>query len=276
MKRSIRSQVTIYILAAFVFVYSFFPIYWITISPLRGVKGFFEDSASLLPTSFDLTFFINIWNETNFPLYYKNSFIVAVATTVVTVIFSSLIAYVLTRFQFRGKNLLLNGMLIGYMLPPMLLAIPLLGMFISFGIEDSLFGLTISHIAMTLPFGVWMLNSFFKTIPFELEESAWMDGASRFQALYRVILPLLIPGVISVGVFSFIVSFTDYTFGLMMVSSEVNKTIPIGLAGIKESTSLQRGELLAGAAMIIVPMVILFSFVTKYFIKGLTAGAVKG
>ncbi|WP_066304072.1 carbohydrate ABC transporter permease [Bacillus sp. FJAT-29814] len=276
MKKSIRSQITIYILAAFVFLYSFFPIYWITISPLRGVKGFFENSTSLLPTSFDLTFFVNIWNETNFPLYYKNSFIVAIATTVVTVIFSSLIAYVLTRFHFRGKNLMLNGMLIGYMLPPMLLAIPLLGMFISFGIDDSLFGLSISHIAMTLPFGVWMLNSFFKTIPFELEESAWMDGASRFQALYHVILPLLIPGVISVGVFSFIVSFTDYTFGLMMVSSEVNKTIPIGLAGIKESTSLQRGELLAGAAMIIVPMVVLFSFVTKYFIKGLTAGAVKG
>ena len=276
MTKDLRSKITIYILAIFVFVYSFFPIYWIIISPLRGVKGFFEESSSLWPTSFDLTFFINMWQETNFPLYYKNSFIVAIGTTIVTIVFSSLIAYVLTRFQFRGKNFLLNSMLIGYMLPPMLLAIPLLGIFISFGIEDTLFGLTISHIAMTLPFGVWMLNSFFKTVPFELEESAWMDGANRFQALTRVIMPLLVPGIISVGVFSFIVSFTDYTFGLMMVSSEVNKTVPVGLAGIKESTSLQRGELLAGAAMIAVPMVILFSFVTKYFIKGLTAGAVKG
>ncbi|WP_394138453.1 carbohydrate ABC transporter permease [Cytobacillus oceanisediminis] len=276
MKKSLVSRVTLYVLAFFVFVYSFFPIYWITISPLRGVDGFFESSASLLPTAFDLAFFVNIWNETNFPVYYKNSFIVAGFTTIITIIFASLIAYVLTRFRFPGKNLLLNSMLIGYMLPPMLLAIPLLGIFISFGIEDTLFGLTISHIAITLPFGVWMLNSFFKTIPFELEESAWMDGASRFQALYRVIMPLIIPGIISVGVFSFIVSFTDYTFGLMMVSSEGNKTIPVGLAGIKESTSLQRGELLAGAAMIIVPMVILFSFVTKYFIRGLTSGAVKG
>lgn len=276
MKKQLLSKLTIYLLAFLVFVYSFFPIYWITISPLRGVEGFFDNSKSLLPTSFDLTFFRNIWNETNFPLYYKNSFIVAGGTTIITLIFATLIAYVLTRFQFRGKNFLLNSMLIGYMLPPMLLAIPLLGIFISLGIEDSLFGLTISHIAITLPFGVWMLNSFMKTVPFELEESAWMDGASRIQALYRVILPLLIPGIISVGVFSFIVSFTDYTFGLMLVSSEENKTIPIGLAGIKESTSLQRGELLAGAALIIVPMVILFSFVTKYFIKGLTSGAVKG
>ncbi|WP_242035229.1 carbohydrate ABC transporter permease [Mesobacillus harenae] len=276
LRKSLRGKITLYILAITVFIYSFFPIYWITISPLRGGDGFFTHSTALWPTAFDLTYFINIWNETNFPLYYKNSFIVAGATTIVTIIFSSLIAYVLTRFRFRGKSLLLNSMLIGYMLPQMLLAIPLLGIFISFGIEDSLTGLTIAHIALTLPFGVWMLNSFFKTIPFELEESAWMDGASRFQALYRVIVPLIIPGIISVGVFSFIVSFTDYTFGLMLVSSETNKTIPIGLAGIKESTSLQRGELLAGAAMIIVPMVILFSFVTKYFVKGLTSGAVKG
>jgi len=276
LKKSRFSKLTLYILAFLVFLYSFFPIYWITISPLRGVEGFFNESTTLWPTAFDLTFFINIWNETNFPLYYKNSFIVAGGTTVITMIFSSLIAYVLTRFRFRGKNLLLNSMLVGYMLPQMLLAIPLLGIFISFRMEDTLFGLTIAHIALTLPFGVWMLNSFFKTIPFELEESAWMDGATRFQALYKVIVPLIIPGLISVGVFSFIVSFTDYTFGLMMVSSEANKTIPVGLAGIKESTSLQRGELLAGAAMIIVPMVILFSFVTKYFIKGLTSGAVKG
>lgn len=276
MKKRLFPKLTLYILAFFVLVYSLFPIYWIIISPLRGIEGFFDQSTVLFPTDFDLTYFKNIWNETNFPTYYKNSFIVAGSTTLITVITATLIAYVLTRFQFRGKRFLLNSMLIGYMLPPMLLAIPLLGMFISIGIDDTLFGLTISHIAITLPFGVWMLNGFMNTVPFELEESAWMDGASRFQALLRVVFPLLIPGIISIGVFSFIVSFTDYTFGLMIVSSEENKTIPVGLAAIKESTSLQSGELLAAAALIIVPMVILFSFVTKYFIKGLTAGAVKG
>ncbi|MFD1037416.1 carbohydrate ABC transporter permease [Virgibacillus byunsanensis] len=275
-KRSVISKITIYVFAICVFVYSFFPLYWIVISPLRGLTGFFENSTVLFPTAFDLTFFKNIWSETNFPIYFKNSFIVAGSTTLITIITATLIAYVLTRFKFRGKKFLLNSMLIGYMLPPMLLAIPLLGMFISMGIEDTLIGLTISHIAITLPFGVWMLNGFMDTVPFELEESAWVDGASRFQALYRVIFPLLIPGIISIGVFSFIVSFTDYTFGLMLVSSEANKTIPVGLAAIKESTSLQNGELLAGAAMIILPMVILFTFVTKYFIQGLTSGAVKG
>ncbi|WP_158735596.1 carbohydrate ABC transporter permease [Alteribacillus sp. YIM 98480] len=276
MKKLKLSKVALYVLAFLVLVYSFFPIYWIIISPLRGNPGFFEQSTVLWPTNFDVTYFINMWNTTNFPVYYKNSFIVAGSTTCITIIASTFIAYILTRFRFKGKNLLLNSMLVGYMLPPMLIAIPLLGIFISLGIEDTLIGLSLAHIAITLPFGVWMLNSFLKTVPFDLEESAWVDGASRVQALLLVIFPLLIPGVISVGVFSFIVSFTDYTFGLMIVSSEGNKTIPVGLAAIKESTSLQQSELMAGAAMIIVPMVILFSFVTKYFIKGLTSGAVKG
>jgi len=271
-----RARIILYVLAFLVLVYSLFPIYWVTISPLRGESGFFTQSKNLLPTGFDLTYFRNILGETNFPVYYLNSFIVALAATLITIILGTLMAYVMTRFKFIGRSMLLNAMLIGYMLPPMLLAIPLLGVFIALGIDDTLFGLIISHISITLPFGVWMLVSFFKTIPFELEESSWVDGASRLKSIVRIIFPLMLPGVISVAVFSFIVSFTDYTFGLMMVSSEANKTIPVGLAGIKDSTSLQRGDMLAGAALIAIPMVALFSFVTRYFIKGLTAGAVKG
>jgi multiple sugar transport system permease protein len=261
---------------AVILIYSLFPIYWITISPLRGFKGFFQDAHKLWPTGFDLTLFRNILSETNYPTYYVNSFIVAGAATIVTIIFGTAMAYVLTRFRFIGKNSVLNLMLVGYMLPPMLLAIPLLGIFIKLGIDDTLPALILSHMSITLPFGVWMLVSFFQTLPFELEESSWVDGASRIRSIVQIIMPLMLPGIISVGVFSFIVSFTDFTFGLMIVSSEANKTIPIGLAAIKESTSLQRGELLAGAAMIAVPMVVLFSFVTKYFVNGLTAGAVKG
>jgi len=270
------SRILLYVLAIAVLIYSLFPIYWVTVSPLRGNSGFFTESKTLWPTAFDLSFFKNILGETNFPVYYKNSFIVAIAATAITIVLGTLMSYVLTRFKFIGRSMMLNMMLIGYMLPPMLLAIPLLGVFISLGIDDTIFGLIISHISITLPFGVWMLVSFFKTIPFELEESSWVDGASRLTSIVRIIFPLMLPGVISVAVFSFIVSFTDYTFGLMIVSSDMNKTIPIGLAGIKDSTSLQRGDMLAGAAMIAIPMVVLFSFVTRYFIKGLTAGAVKG
>ncbi len=259
-----------------VLLFTLFPIYWIAISALRGPKKFFSDATVLWPTEFSPYYFERIWNSTNFPVYFLNSFLVALVATAVTIVLSTMMAYVLTRFRFRGSRLILNSMLLGYMLPPMLLAIPLLVVFISLRIDDTLLGLSIAHIAMSLPFGVWMLVSFFKTIPFDLEEAAWIDGASRLKTITKIILPLVIPGVISVGVFTFIVSFTDYVFGLMLISSDVNKTVPVGLATIAESTTLLQGDLLAGATLIAIPMVVLFSFVTRYFIKGLTAGAVKG
>lgn len=262
--------------AAAVLLFALFPIYWITISALRGPEKFLPDATVPWPTEFSTYYFERIWNSTNFPIYFRNSFLVALVATAVTIVLSTMMAYVLTRFRFRGSRLIQNSMLLGYMLPPMLLAIPLLVLFINLRIDDSLLGLSIAHIAMSLPFGVWMLVSFFKTIPFDLEEAAWIDGASRLKTITKIIIPLVIPGVISVGVFTFIVSFTDYVFGLMLISSDTNKTVPVGLATIAESTTLLQGDLLAGAALIAIPMVVLFSFVTRYFIKGLTAGAVKG
>lgn len=272
----LRTRILLLVGGVLILCWSLFPIYWIVISPLRGYDGFFKDSTSILPTDFRIEYFETIINSTSFPVYFLNSVLVALVATVVTVVLSTFMAYALTRFTFPGSRVLLNSMLVGYMLPPLLLAIPLVVIFINLQIDDTLLGLSIAHIAMSLPFGVWMLVSFFRTVPFDLEEAAWIDGASRFSTIWRIILPLMLPGIISVAVFTFIISFTDYVFGLMIVSSDLNKTIPVGLAGIKDSTSLTRGELLAGAALIAVPMVVLFSFVTKYFIRGLTAGAVKG
>lgn len=276
MKKNIKSRISLYFLAFIVFIYSIFPIYWMVVSSLRGAKDFFQKSTVLLPTGFSFDFFINLIHSTNYITYYKNSFIVATITTIITVITATMIAYVTTRFKFIGFKVLMNAMLMAYMLPQMLIAIPLLGIFIYWGIDDTLFALTIAHISIALPFGVWMLDGFFKTIPYELEESAMVDGASRLVCLVRIILPLITPGLITVAIFSFIVSWVDYTFGLMIVSSEVNKTVPIGLASIKGAYDLQWGELLAGATLIAVPMMFVFAFITKYFIRGLTAGAVKG
>lgn len=277
MRRQHRTRNVIIAIGAIVLlIYTLFPIYWIVVSALRGKEKFFTDGSVPWPTAFSLDYFERIWRSTNFPIYFLNSIIVALIATVVTIVLSTMMAYVLTRFRFRGNRVLQNSMLLGYMLPPMVLAIPLLVIFINIGIDDTLFGLAIAHIAMSLPFGVWMLISFFDTVPFDLEEAAWIDGASRFVTITKIIVPLVTPGVISVAVFTFIVSFTDYVFGLMLVSSDMNKTVPVGLATIKESTTLLRGDLLAGAALIAIPMIILFAFVTKYFVKGLTAGAVKG
>lgn len=263
-------------LAGLVLLATLFPIYWVTISAFRGYSGLFEDSSTLWPTALDVTFFQNIWASTNFPRYYWNSIVVATVATALTIVLSVSMAYALTRYRFRFSSVIRTSMLVGYMLPPLVLAIPLLGILVTVGMDDSIFGLVLAHVAICLPFGVWMMISFLWTVPFDLEEAAWIDGASRVQTLLRIIVPVTIPGITSVAVFTFIISFTDYVFGLMLISTDSRKTVPVGLATIAESTALQRGDLLAGAALIGVPMVIAMAFVSRYFIRGLMAGAVKG
>lgn len=276
MRPSIAFRVFQGVLIFLVLLITLFPIYWVTVSALRGYGDLFAESSTLWPTALDLTFFQNILASTNYPRYYLNSVIVALIATVVTVVFSISMAYALTRYRFRASALIRNSMLVGYMLPPMVLAIPLLGFLVTIGMDDTIFGLVLAHVAMTLPFGVWMMISFLLTVPFDLEEAAWVDGASRLQTLIRIIVPVSVPGITSVAVFTFILSFTDYVFGLMLISTDSRKTVPVGLATIAQSTALQRGDLLAGAALIGIPMVIFMAFVSRYFIRGLMAGAVKG
>jgi ABC-type glycerol-3-phosphate transport system permease component len=176
----------------------------------------------------------------------------------------------------RGKQIILHSMLFTYMFPPLLLAVPLYFIFTKLGFVDSLWGLIISHTTITLPLGVWLLWGFFKAMPFELEEAAMVDGASRIKAFFLVVLPLSLPGILTVSIFSFLLSWTDYTFGLIILSSDIKKTLPIGLATMLGAGDLNWGEIMAGAFLISVPLLIMLVFLSKYFVKGLTAGAIKG
>ncbi len=182
----------------------------------------------------------------------------------------------LTRFRVPGKSLVVGTVLYAYMFPPMLLAIPLYGCFVSLGIGDSLFGLVIAHCTLTLPLAIWLLWGFFKGMPFELEEAARVDGCTRLGSFVRVVLPLSVPGIITAGVFTFLLSWTDYVYALVMVTSDEHKTLPLGIASMIGSFDLRWGEAMAGATLIVVPLFVLFMFLSRYFIQGMSAGAVKG
>lgn len=257
-------------------VASLFPIYWMLISSLRHPSVFFSPNPSLIPGPFALDYFQHLFAMTNFPRWYFNSLIVAVFATLITVVAASLMSYVLVRFPIPGLFFVLRLVLIGYMLPPMLLGIPLFAIFASIKMDDTLFSLIISHVSIGLPFAVWLLWSFFKTVPAEIEESALVDGATRLQAIRHVILPLAWPGIVTASIFAFIVSWTDYTFALLLISSDSNRTVPFGLATMMGAFEMRWGDVLAGASLIAIPMLIVFSFASQYFIRGLTAGAVKG
>ncbi len=275
MTRMLFGKMLYWFFVAAMLVYSLFPIYWMVVTGLRDPTTLYS-SISLLPGPWSLQSYETLLSLTDYPGWFKNSMIVAFGTVAVTITLSTLIAYAVTRLHFPGKMFVVGTMLYAYMFPPLLLAIPLASLFVAVGIYDTLASLIISHTTISLPLGVWLLWGFFKQMPQDVEEAAMVDGCSRLGAFLRVVLPLTLPGIVTVAIFSFLLSWTDYIFGFVMISNDTNKTLPVGLETMVGLYELRWGELMAGSTLIALPLFVMFSFLSRYFIRGLAAGAVKG
>lgn len=273
--KTLPRRLGLYVAALVISVYSAFPIYWMVVSSLREPTELLTN-VSLIPNVLSLESYRNLLELTDYPRHFMNSVIVAVVAVLVTMVFSVMIAYAVTRQRIRGKKVIVGAMLYAYMFPPLLIAIPIFTIFARLGLSDTLTGLIASHLTLTLPLGVWFLWGFFKSMPFELEEAAMVDGCTRLGAFLRVVLPLALPGLITVAIFSFLLSWTDYTFALVMIGSDANKTLPVGLASMVGSFDLRWGEIMAGSTLIALPLFAAFALMSQYFIQGLGAGAVKG
>jgi multiple sugar transport system permease protein len=265
-------------LGAAVFVLLFVviaPFYYVVTSSFKLPQAIIARVPALLPIPFTLQHYDKLLRSSDFPTYLANSLWVAGGTMVICVVLSTLAAYGLYRLRLPGHTALFRVILVTYAFPGVLLLIPLYGMLSSLKLVDSLVALVIVNVTFTAPFAVWMLQAFFGTIPDELEEAAALDGASRLQTLTRVVLPLAAPGVASVAIFAFIISWTEYMFASVLILSDANRTVPVGLAGIIGQYQVDWGLLLAGATLTMLPVLILFSLIGRNFIEGLTAGAVK-
>jgi len=271
----IGGRALLYLAVVILAIYSAFPIYWMIVSSLRPTQEMLLDP-TLVPREWTLQYYASLLAQTDYPRQFLNSLIVAVVTVALTMVLSIMIAYGVTRQRIRGKQMIIAGMLYAYMFPPLLLAIPLYAMFTMIGINDTLLSLIISHLTLTMPLGVWFLWGFFKTMPFELEEAAMVDGCTRLGAFLRVVLPLSVPGLVTVAIFAFLLSWTDYTFALVMIGSDANKTVPLGLASMIGAFDLRWGDVMAGSTLIAMPLFAAFLALQRYFVQGLTAGAVKG
>ncbi len=265
----------LYLGALILAVYSIFPIYWMVASSFRSAREMLTNP-TLLPSAITLDNYYSLLEQTDYLRQFANSTIVALSTVFLTMVLSIMIAYGVTRQRMRGKQFIISGMLYAYMFPPLLLAIPLYSMFSVIGLNDTLLSLVISHLTITMPLGVWFLWGFFKTMPFELEEAAMVDGCSRLGAFLRVVLPLSVPGLVTVAIFAFLLSWTDYVFALVMIGSDANKTVPLGLASMVGAFDLRWGDIMAGSTLIALPLFVAFIALSRYFVQGLTAGAIKG
>src|ERR1035437_2910530 len=255
--------------------WSFFPIYWMLLSSLRTQSALFS-APTLWPRNLSLDSYRNLLNVTDYPTQFRNSLIVATSVVIITLVISIVAAYVLTRFRVRGKSFIVAGILYAYRFPPMLLAIPLYGFFVTLAIGDSLLGLVIAHCTLALPLAIWLLWGFFKSMPLELEDAARVDACTRLGSFVRVVLPLSIPGIITAGVFTFLLSWTDYVYALVMITSDDNKALPLGIASMIGSFEFRWGETMVGATLIVIPLFVMFAFLSRFFIQGMSAGAVKG
>ncbi|KGM32714.1 carbohydrate ABC transporter permease [Inquilinus limosus] len=251
------------------------PFWFIATGSIKAPQEIIARVPTLLPQSFTLRHFDRLLGASDYPRYLGNSLLVGLGSTVITVLLSVLAAYGFYRLRFPGRDLLFRAVLVAYAFPGILILIPLYGMMSQAGLIDTPAALVIVNVTFASPFAIWMMCSFFASIPVELEEAALIDGASRLAILLRIMVPLATPGIASVAIFAFIASWTEYLFASVLILSDANRTLPVGFAGIIGQYQIDWGLLLAGATLATVPVVLLFGIVGRWFIAGLTAGAVK-
>jgi multiple sugar transport system permease protein len=201
---------------------------------------------------------------------------VASGTTICTLILSSLAAYGFARYQFIGATTISTSLLFGQMMPGVVVLLPLYMLYSHFGMIDSFRVLIISNLAINLPMGVLTLTQFIKNIPSDLDASAMIDGASSMAVLYRIIVPIISPGLVTVGIFSFLNTWEEYLFAFNFTHSSTYKTLPVSISEFKGQFVIDWGGMMSAAVIISVPVLFIFLLCSKYFIRGITEGAVKG
>jgi multiple sugar transport system permease protein len=272
-----RRILTIYTpLAGFVIVL-LFPFYWMTITAIKPNDELynFRENNPFWTNSPTLANINKLLFETDYPQWLMTTMTVAVVATFISVFASVLAAYAIQRLRFKGSQWVGLSIYLAYLVPPSILFIPLATMVFQLGLFDSPMALILTYPTFLIPFCTWLLIGYFKSIPYELEECALIDGASRLQILWQITLPLAVPGLISAGIFAFTLSWNEFIYALAFIQSAENKTVPVAvLTQLVEGDVYHWGSLMAGALLGSIPVAIFYSFFVEYYVSSLT-GAVK-
>lgn len=222
---------------------------------------------------FTLDNYITIFSENNFGQYFLNSLIVSLASTLISIALGSMAAYWLARRKSKGIGLRV-GVLSVQMLPAIVLVIPLFNVMTNIGLKNTHLGLIITYLSFNLPYVIWMLLSFIESVSEELDDAAEIDGCSKFQTYARVVFPIIAPGIIAAGVLSFLNSWNEFMFALVLTGNET-RTIPVSVAAMETQQGVQIAELCASVIVVIIPVAVLSLFVRKYLVRGLAFGSIK-
>jgi multiple sugar transport system permease protein len=280
MRRSFNSAAFVTKIAVFAgialfLIWSLFPIYWMLLTSVKINKEIYALPLTFFPRQLTLSHYATSLFKSPFPLFVRNSLVVATSVTVVSVAVCSLAAYALTRMHFRGRRVLARAIVVSYLLPPTFLFIPLFIIVQRLGIMDTLLAPMVTYLTFTIPFCTWMLVAYFRTIPKAIEDAARIDGATRLQALIRVVLPLALPGLSVVALYAFTRAWNEFLYALVFLNSNQTKTITVGLVGLIMGDVFLWGQMMASSLIAIVPVFIIFLMSQRYLIHGLAVGAVK-
>ena len=253
-----------------------FPFYWMTVTALKSEEQMRSLASMFWPDPVVWDNFRHLLAHTDFVAWFKNSVLVAVASTFLATAIGTIGAYSLARLRFLGRAFMSSAVLITYLVPPSILFIPLYAQIRNLGLADSLAGLIAAYPSFTVPFVTWLLMGYFESIPEELEEAAMIDGATRFGAFARVVLPLAAPGVLAAGLYAFTQAWNEFLYALVFITNVKLRTLPVGLSSFITGDVYGWGFLMAGAVLTTLPVIAAYIYLQKYMVEGLTAGSVKG
>lgn len=264
------------LLALIFSVIALFPFCWMALSSVKPLQELYSVPPTWLPRNFSLENYTNVLFSSNIPRYFLNSVIISLGATTISILLAALAAYGFARFKFAGRNGLQATILISQLLPTATILVPLYIILGRLGLINSYAGLILVYLINTLPLCIWMLIGYFRSIPYEIEEAALVDGASRLTILFRIVLPLAVPGIISTVVYCFVSTWNEFIFALVFATDSRVKTLPIGLAEFTSEFNTDWGAVMAASMVMTLPIVVLFFGIQRLFVGGLTAGAAKG
>jgi multiple sugar transport system permease protein len=280
-ERKWKKWVTFYLPMAVFIVFTLFPFYWMAVTALRPDHELYRTWRQASATPFwtlepTLEHFKGLLQTTAFPHWLWNTMLIAIVSTVISLICGMFAGYALARLKFRGSEFLGTAIFVTYLVPQTLLFIPLADIIRDLHLGNTPWALMLTYPTFLIPFCTWLLMGYFKTIPKELEECARIDGATRFGAMVRIIFPVAIPGILSAGIFAFTLSWNEFIYALIFMSSAELKTVPVGVVSeLIRGDIFFWGQLMAGALLGSIPVALVYSFFVEYYVTGLT-GSVKG
>jgi multiple sugar transport system permease protein len=251
------------------------PVLWMLSSSFKSNTQIFELPPRLITETFSLDAYVKIFTTPETVRFFINSYVVAGAVTILTLLVAIQAAYAFSRFDFRGKRIV-NVIIVSVQaVPPITLLIPYFGLMVTLKLYNTYPGLILTYMVFTLPYAIIMMTGYFNTLPKELDEAVRVDGAGSFTALWRVLVPISIPGIVSVGIYTFMIAWNEFLFALTLTRTIDMRTVPIGIQLLMGQHSYEWNQIMAMSILGSIPVLVLFLFFQRFFISGLTAGSVK-